>query len=103
MFPSKPSYYLPSLNQQQQYFPKLLREKYLCVNLYSCFGSLPHLVSCSLANLLGSAFKTFRMQQLLLYTTILSHLVAYDHLTASQDFKSPFLALYFIFLLNIYF
>ena len=73
MFPSKPSYYLLSLNQQQQYFAKLLKEKYLCVNLDSCFGSLPHQVSCSLANLLGSAFKTFRMQQLLLLLPSLYH------------------------------
>ena len=37
------------------------------------FWSLPHLVSSSLANLLGSAFKTFRMQQLLLPLPCLYH------------------------------
>ena len=44
------------------------------------FWSLPHLVSSSLANLLGSAFKTSECSSFfshcLVYTTILSHLVA---------------------------
>ena len=73
IFPSKPSYCHSSLNQQQHYFAKLLKEKTICVNLDSFFFSLPHLVSNCLANLLGSAFKTFRMQQLLLPLPCLYH------------------------------